>query len=99
MWRGDRSSWGGCECGPSSTCIAGEANGFEVGHLGGRVRGGARDGSFEESDSVGWERRLAFVETAIRLKTDRTVVRCVASGQNPDGNIGSLWQSGDGVWK
>ena len=98
-WREERVSWGGCEGGEGSASVAGDADGFEVSHFGCGVCSGAGDGSFKESDPVGRQGGLAFVETAIWLKTNRAEVRCVATGQNSNGNIGSLWQGGDGVWE
>ena len=58
-------SWGGCEGGSGSTCVAGEADGFKISHFGCGVRGGARDCPFEEGDTVGRKRGLAFVEASI----------------------------------
>ena len=96
---GRKSSWSGGEGGDGSACVAGDADGFEVGHFGCGVRSGAGDGSFKERNPVGWQWGLAFVETAIRLKTDCAEVCRVATGQNSYGNIGPLWQGGDGVWE
>ena len=86
-----RISWGGCEGGSGSTCVAGETDSFEISHFGCGVGGGARDCPFEEGDAVGGKRGLAFVKASIRLKTNCAEVRCVATGQNSNGNIGSLW--------
>jgi len=48
-------SWGGGEDGDGSACVAGEADGFEVGHFcGGICCIGAGNRSLEESDAVGW---------------------------------------------
>ena len=67
---GKKSSWGGGEGGDGSTGVAGEADRFEVGHFGSGVRVGAGDSPFKVSDSVSWQWGLAFVETAIGLKTN-----------------------------
>jgi len=92
-------SWGRGEGGSGSTCVAGDADGFEVGHFGCRIRCRVSDGSFEEGDSVGRIRGKVLIECTIRLKTNCAEVRCVATGQNSNRNIGRLWQGGDGVWK
>ena len=47
-------SWGGGEGGDGSACVAGDANGFEVGHFGCGVRLGVDDSPLKESDAVGW---------------------------------------------
>jgi len=51
---GERISWGGGEGGDGSARVAGDADGFEVGHFGCGVRGGTGDGSFKERNTVGW---------------------------------------------
>ncbi len=93
-------SWGGGEGGDGAAGVAGEADGFEIVHFGGSVSGSASDGSFKEGDAVGGEGALAFVETAIGLKTNCGVICCcVATSQNSNGNIGCLRESRDGVWE
>ena len=78
---GERISWGGGEGGEGSARVAGEADGFEVGHFGGGVRGGAGDSPFKVSDAVGGEGGLVFVEGAIGLKTNCAEGRCwIADG-------------------
>ena len=52
---GGKISWGGGEGGEGSARVAGDADGFEVGHFGCGVCGGAGDRSFEESDAVSWQ--------------------------------------------
>ena len=52
---GERISWlVGDDGGDGTAGVAGEANGFELGHFGGGVRGGAGDSPFKVSDAVGW---------------------------------------------
>ena len=63
-------SWGGGEGGEGSARVAGEADGFEVGHFGIVVGRAACNGSLKEGDAVGRQGGLAFVETAIGLKTN-----------------------------
>ena len=96
---GGKSSWGGGEGGEGSTRVAGDADGFEVSHFGCRIRCRASDGSFEESDPIGGKRGKVLIECAIRLKTNCAEVRCAATGQNSNGNIGCLRESRDGVWE
>ena len=97
---GGKISWGGGEGGDGAASVAGEADRFEVGHFGCGVRGGTGDSPLKVSDAVGWQWGLALVETAIRLKTNcAEVCRWASCGQNADGNIGPLWQGGDGVWE
>ena len=97
---GKKSSWGGGQGGASPAGVTGEADGFKVGHFGCGVGLSSRiNCSLKVSDAVGWKSGLAFVETTIWLKTDRTVIRCAACGQNSNGNIGRLWQGRNRVWK
>ena len=63
-------SWGGGEGGDGSACVAGEADGFETGHFGGSVSGSAGNRALKESDAVGGEGGLIFIQSAIRLKTN-----------------------------
>ena len=53
---GGKSSWGGGKSGASATCVAGEADGFEVGHFGCGICCRAGDGSLKEGNAVGGKR-------------------------------------------
>ena len=67
---GKKNSWGGGEDGASPAAITCEADGFEIGHFGCGVRLSIEiDGSFEESNSLDWE-RISFEKTSIGLKND-----------------------------
>ena len=84
---GGKSSWGGGKSGASATCVAGEADGFEISHFRGGVCGGARDCSFEEGDAVGRERVVVFRQPAIGLKNDGRKITGAAAGKNAHGDI------------
>ena len=57
---GEKSSWGGGEGGAGAACVAGEADGFEIGHFGYGIRCGACNRSLEEGDAVGGEWAVIF---------------------------------------
>ena len=80
-------SWGGGEGGDGAACVAGEADGFEIGHFRCGVCGGARDCSFEEGDAVGRERVVVFRQPAIGLKNDGRKITGAAAGKNAHGDI------------
>ena len=101
-WRGEKNSWGVGDYGGDGTAgVASEADGFKNGRFGGALGSGAVDRALKESDAGKGpgNREKAFVEGAIGLETNCAEVRFVATGQNSDGNVGPLWQGGDGVWK
>ena len=67
---GEKSSWVGGEGGEGSTSVAGEADGFEIGHFGCGIRCGVVDGSLKEGDAVGRFLRKILGQTTIGLEND-----------------------------
>ena len=86
-WREERNSWGGGEDGDGSACVAGDADGFEVGHFGCRIRCRAGDGSFEKGDAVGRFLRKILGQTAIGLENDSRETCSDRGGKDAHGYI------------
>ena len=80
---GERSSWGGGEGGDGAACVAGEADGFEVGHFGCGVCGGARDCSFEESEA----------SDRIGATIEKSTIRLENNPGAGDGDIVRFWRN------